>query len=51
MKKLLVVFLILATLLTLSGCGKKSALEDAKNIQITVDQKTLDDVNKGINGN
>jgi len=50
MKKLISVLLVLLSLFLLAGCGKskfEQQAEEIKNIKITVDQKTLNEVEAG----
>lgn len=51
MKKLLFIALILALILSLAGCKRQTAAEKAweqmKDIQITADQKTVQEVEQG----
>lgn len=57
MKKLVLVSVLLVLVLLLTGCGKsklEQQAEQIRNTKITVDQKTVQEVNQGIqnyNGN
>jgi len=40
--------MVLVSVFLLAGCQKKDTFSDIQNIKITVDQKTVDEVNQGI---
>ena len=58
MKRFLLIMMILISVILLSACGKsdfEKSAEKIRNTKITVDQKTMNEINQGIqnfkNGN